>query len=92
MDSASGAISPFLTTKLAAAFLGLKPSTLERWRSKGEGPVFHKIGGRIYYTRADLDAWIESRRRRSTAEHWAKKSAEASRDRRKPRRGQPTKS
>jgi predicted site-specific integrase-resolvase len=81
MDPGSGAVSPFLSTTLAADFLGLKPSTLERWRCAGEGPVFHKIGGRIYYTRPDLQTWIESRRRRSTAEHKARSSGEVSRQR-----------
>ncbi len=71
MDSASGSASPFLTTAQAAAVLRMEPSTLDHWRSEGAGPVFYKIGRRIYYKRADLDAWIESRKRRSTAEHKA---------------------
>lgn len=81
MDSASGSVPMFLTTKQAAAHLRLKPSTLDHWRSTGGGPVFHKLGSRIYYTRADLQAWIESRRRRTTAEHKAKRSSEAQRQR-----------
>lgn len=81
MDSSSGSGSPFLTTKQAAAYLRLMPSTLENWRSAGDGPVFHKLGGRIYYTRTDLQAWVESRRCRSTAEHQAKTSSEVNRQR-----------
>ncbi len=69
MAVASGPVSPFLTTRQAAAYLRLQPCTLESWRSEGEGPVFHKLGGRAYYKLADLDSWIESRRRKSTAEH-----------------------
>ncbi len=78
MDSASGSASPFLTTAQAAAVLRMEPSTLDHWRSEGAGPVFYKIGRRIYYKRADLDAWIESRKRRSTAEHKAGRQGGAS--------------
>lgn len=61
--------SPFLDTATAARYLGgLKKNTLERWRSAGDGPVFYKIGGRCFYKREDLDAYAQSRRRRSTAD------------------------
>lgn len=61
--------SPFLTTEAAASYLGgLAKATLERWRSCGGGPVFYKIGGRCFYRREDLDAYAQSRRRRSTSD------------------------
>lgn len=78
MSFASGTASPFLTTAQAAAYLRLKPCTLERWRSDGGGPAFHKLGGRAYYKLADLDAYVEARRRRSTAEHRVKAREEKS--------------
>jgi hypothetical protein len=34
---------------------------LNRLRSCGGGPVFHRIGGRIYYKPSDLADWIQSR-------------------------------
>jgi predicted DNA-binding transcriptional regulator AlpA len=74
MDPVSGSTSPFLNTRQAAAHLRLKPSTLDHWRSVGGGPVFHKLGSRIYYTRDDLEAWVQSRRRLTTAEHRATRS------------------
>lgn len=44
-----------LTTEEAAAYLRLKPGTLEVWRCHGRGPKFQKIGGRrVLYDLADL--------------------------------------
>jgi hypothetical protein len=48
-----------LTTREAAAFLGLSPKTLEAWRLKqGEGPVFLRYGSRaVRYLVEDLRRW-----------------------------------
>ena len=52
----------------------MRPATLNNWHSEGIGPTFHKLGRRAFYTRADLDSWVASCRRRSTAEHQAQES------------------
>ena len=57
----------YLSTREAAEYLGLSARTPDRYRVSGEGPVFHRFGGRVRYTRADLDAWAKVRRRASTA-------------------------
>lgn len=50
----------------AAELLGIKPGTLRVWRHKGQqgkgphGPKFYKVGGKVYYDRADVLAWLES--------------------------------
>jgi hypothetical protein len=49
------------TPAQAAEYLGLSPRTLSNMRSSGDGPTFYKIGG-VFYKKADLDAWIETRR------------------------------
>lgn len=36
--------------------------TLRTWRSRGEGPPFHKIGRRVLYRWADVEQWIEARK------------------------------
>ena len=59
--------SPFLTTREAAAFLRLRPSTLERWRSSGSGPPYRKFGGRVVYTLEDLEAFADAGLRTSTS-------------------------
>jgi hypothetical protein len=46
--------SPLLTTAEAAEYLRLKPHTLENMRWQGTGPPFLKLGGRVFYHRADL--------------------------------------
>jgi len=61
----------YMGTREAAAFLGLSPRTLDRYRVTGEGPAFHKFGTRIRYARADLEAWAALRRRLSTSDDGA---------------------
>jgi excisionase family DNA binding protein len=52
-----------LTNEQAAAVLGVSPHTLNVWRSCGRYSLpFLRIGKLIRYRRADLDAWMDSRR------------------------------
>lgn len=53
----------FLDNDQAATFMGLKPATLEIWRSRGEGPHFFKVGRKVMYSIDDLRAWMAARRR-----------------------------
>lgn len=52
----------------AAEFLRLKPKTLARWRWKGQGPVYRKIGGAIRYTVTDMERYLEEATRQSTSD------------------------
>jgi len=61
-------MSTLLPPAEAARYLNLSVNTLACVRSYGSGPAFVKLGGRVFYTRSDLDDWIASRRVRSTAE------------------------
>ena len=41
-------------------------TTVQTWaalRHKGNGPVFVKVMRRVYYRRADVEAWIEQNRK-----------------------------
>ena len=58
----------YLNTHQAGEYLGLSPRTLDRYRVKGSGPIYHRFGGRVRYLAADLDAWAENRRRTSTSD------------------------
>ena len=58
----------YLTTGEAARYLALSPRTLKRYRVTGDGPVFHRFGGRVRYRRDRLDAWAAERERTSTAD------------------------
>lgn len=52
-----------LNSANAAAYLGVSRKTMALWRHQRDGPDFYKLGGRIFYFRRDLDAWICSQRR-----------------------------
>lgn len=52
----------------AAAFLGVAVSTLARWRVEGRGPRWSKLGSSVRYDVADLHAWVDAQRRRSTSD------------------------
>ena len=58
----------YMTTKEAAEYLGLSDRTLESYRSRGGGPMFHYFGRRVLYLLDDLRAWAAERRRRSTSD------------------------
>ena len=58
----------YLSTREAAEWLGLSPRTLDRYRVSGDGPAFHRFGGRVRYLVADLEAWASARRRLSTSD------------------------
>lgn len=49
--------SPFLTTKEAAYYLGLKPHTLVKMRMQSRGPNHRHHGRYIFYHIDDLEAW-----------------------------------
>jgi predicted DNA-binding transcriptional regulator AlpA len=47
----------------AAAYLGISPSTIAKWRMRGAGPPFHRCGPRIVlYFIDDLEAWLQQSR------------------------------
>ncbi len=52
----------------AARHLGLAPATLAKMRCVGGSPTFLRLGRKIMYVRADLDAWLAARRVRHTSE------------------------
>jgi hypothetical protein len=35
---------------------------LAQWRHKGVGPAFYKLGRKVIYSGADLNAWAEANR------------------------------
>jgi hypothetical protein len=58
----------FLRTVEAGRFLGLSGRTLEKHRTYGTGPTYRKIGGRVVYALADLQAWADRGAVLSTSE------------------------
>jgi hypothetical protein len=47
--------------KNAAQYLGCAPKTLADWATKGIGPEYRLVGGRVFYFKAALDEWIGGR-------------------------------
>ena len=69
-------IARVLRTPQAAEYVGLSASTLEKFRLKGKGPAYQKAGPKIVvYRPEDLDAWLDSQRRRSTSDLSLKQGA-----------------
>ena len=56
----------FLSSDYMAEWLLLTVNTLEKWRVRGEGPPFVKVGGRVRYRRSDVLAWIEENTKAAT--------------------------
>ena len=52
----------------AALFLRISPRTLDKLRVRGGGPEYFKAGARVIYSEADLLAWLDASRRRSTSD------------------------
>ena len=61
--------SAWLRPPAAGIYLGgVSTSTLAKWRLKGFGPAYAKAGRLVIYHVPDLDAFLASRRRRSTSD------------------------
>ena len=58
----------YLRTPEAARLLGLSGRTLEKHRTYGTGPTYRKIGGRVIYAVADLQAWADRGLKSSTSD------------------------
>lgn len=50
-----------MDTTATADYLGVSEQTLANWRWRSVGPRWCKIGGRVKYELAQIDAYIESR-------------------------------
>lgn len=50
---------------------GVSPRTLERWRWLGEGPAFVKLGGKVVYNLAVIEAYEKAQIRNSTSDQGA---------------------
>jgi len=57
-----------LDERAAAEKTGLSVRTHQKMRVQGRGPIFTKLGKRVFYLKEDLEEWIFSGRRRSTSD------------------------
>jgi predicted DNA-binding transcriptional regulator AlpA len=64
-------MSDLLTVRQAAEEVRLSESALNKYRVTGGGPPYFKVGRYVRYDRADLSAWVRSRRYNSTSQERA---------------------
>lgn len=57
-----------LSTRDAARVLGVRPRTLEHWRSIATGPTYSKIGRAVRYSRGALEQFIQDNEHMSASE------------------------
>jgi predicted DNA-binding transcriptional regulator AlpA len=50
-----------LTTEQVAEYTHMSASFFEKRRSHKKSPSYLKIGARVFYRRAVIDAWLEAR-------------------------------
>jgi excisionase family DNA binding protein len=67
-QSSVGLTESWLTSAEAAAYTRLSSSTLAKLRLSGGGPRYTKIGRKVLYARANLDAWMTAHARTSTSD------------------------
>ncbi len=58
----------YLTEKDAAQHARVSENYLRKLRHVGGGPIFVKAGRRVVYDQADLDAWLDGLKVKSTSE------------------------
>jgi excisionase family DNA binding protein len=49
-----------LTPPEVARRLQVPEETLSKWRVRGKGPAFHRMGRHVRYDPRDLEAWLKS--------------------------------
>jgi excisionase family DNA binding protein len=59
----------FLSTKEAARLLGIHYNTLCKWRIRGGGPRFVRVGAAVRYKRSELETWLDNRTYSNTTEY-----------------------
>ena len=64
----------YVTAADAAKLLHISARTLERKRSRGDGPKFHKVGRRVLYRPEVIEAWLAENSFGSTSEYKKKTS------------------
>ena len=47
-----------LTLRQASEYLNIPVNTLRWYRTCGTGPRSYSLGGKVFYDKADLDAWV----------------------------------
>jgi predicted site-specific integrase-resolvase len=60
-------LAPLLSSADVAEWLDVSERTLEFWRYVGKGPAYVKVGKRVRYRPADVEAFLEANRQDAEA-------------------------
>lgn len=52
-----------------AELLGIRPNTLDLWRTKGTGPAYRKVGRSVRYVEAEVIAWLNAQTHTNTSQY-----------------------
>lgn len=81
-------LNDLLTSAETATLLGIRPNTLEIWRTRGQGPAFIKLGAApqapVRYRKSAVVAWLEQRQYASTSAYSPHGQASSKHDNRSP--------
>lgn len=55
-----GVLDEWMTQAELAQELGVSADTLQRWASQRIGPPRTKVGGRVYYRKESVKAWLRA--------------------------------
>jgi predicted DNA-binding transcriptional regulator AlpA len=57
--------APCLDLRAAAARIGVRPGTLQKWLSEGRGPPDYRLPGstRLRFSRREIDQWVKGYKR-----------------------------
>ncbi|MFZ5788906.1 MAG: helix-turn-helix transcriptional regulator [Acidobacteriota bacterium] len=68
-----------MSTDDAAAYCNRRAQTLRKWRWRGGGPPYYRLGNSLQapcgYRRSELDAWLAARRYSDTTQEGASRPA-----------------
>jgi hypothetical protein len=68
-EASKASVNVRLGSRDAARYCALGFSTLAKFRIKSGGPRYYKIGAKVLYDSADLDAWLASKRAAHTSQY-----------------------
>ena len=60
-------LAPLLSSADVAKVFDVSERTLEFWRYVGKGPAYVRVGRRVRYRPADVEAFLEAQRRETAA-------------------------
>ena len=55
-------MEPLVDENVAAEIIGCSVALMRKWRSLRTGPAYVKVGRLVRYRRADVEAFLDSRR------------------------------